>query len=67
MLTGALSASTLHASASPMDVGREPAPRDPHQALTQLYHGNKRFVNGEITAPNRNMARLREVAAGGTS
>ncbi len=64
MLAGALSASSLHASASPVGVDHEPAPRDPQEALAQLYRGNKRFVNGEITAPNRNMARLREVAAG---
>jgi carbonic anhydrase len=36
----------------------------PADALTKLYEGNDRFVKGEITAPNRNMARLKEVAAG---
>lgn len=41
----------------------EPYP-DPKAALDALYHGNERFVKGEITAPNRNMARLKEVAAG---
>lgn len=41
-----------------------PADNDPRAALEALYDGNARFVRGEITAPNRNMARLREVAAG---
>jgi carbonic anhydrase len=35
----------------------------PAQALAELYAGNLRFVGGQIMAPNRNMARLREVAA----
>ncbi|WP_434478339.1 hypothetical protein [Gemmatimonas sp.] len=33
-------------------------------ALAALYEGNSRFVKGEVMAPNRNMARLKEVAAG---
>lgn len=37
---------------------------DPSAALAELYKGNDRFVKGQITAPNRNMARLKEVAAG---
>jgi carbonic anhydrase len=36
----------------------------PTQALAELYAGNSRFVGGQVMAPNRNMARLREVAAG---
>jgi carbonic anhydrase len=36
----------------------------PSQALAELYAGNARFVGGHVMAPNRNMARLREVAAG---
>ncbi len=49
------------ASAMPMhpDVYRDPA-----AALAALYDGNSRFVKGEVMAPNRNMARLKEVAAG---
>lgn len=42
----------------------EPMPLTPADALAALYKGNERFVKGEITAPNRNMARLKEVAAG---
>lgn len=38
--------------------------RDPAAALAALYEGNSRFVKGEVMAPNRNMARLKEVAAG---
>lgn len=38
--------------------------RDPAAALAALYDGNSRFVKGEVMAPNRNMARLKEVAAG---
>ena len=37
--------------------------RDPQSALASLYAGNKRFAGGNITAPNRNMARLKEVSA----
>jgi len=64
MLVGAVSAPDLHASTSPFHDDIAPAPRDPQEALAQLYRGNARFVKGEITAPNRNMARLREVAGG---
>lgn len=38
--------------------------RDPAAALAALYEGNNRFVKGEVMAPNRNMARLKEVAVG---
>lgn len=41
-----------------------PAPTSPREALDALYRGNARFVDGKITAPNRNMERLKEVAAG---
>ncbi|MBC7672531.1 MAG: carbonic anhydrase [Polaromonas sp.] len=41
-----------------------PAPTTPREALDALYRGNARFVEGKITAPNRNMERLKEVAAG---
>lgn len=39
-----------------------PDPATPAEALRLLAEGNRRFVSGSITAPNRNMARLREVA-----
>jgi carbonic anhydrase len=52
----------LLAHARPYDI----APDDltPAQALAELYAGNQRFVGGQVMAPNRNMARLKEVAAG---
>jgi carbonic anhydrase len=34
----------------------------PEQALAELMAGNARFVSGRTVGPNRNMARLREVA-----
>jgi len=36
----------------------------PDEILAELYRGNVRFAEGHVTAPNRNMARLKEVAAG---
>jgi len=45
-------------------VERGPAPITPKEALAALYEGNARFVGGHITAPNRNMERLKEVASG---
>jgi carbonic anhydrase len=48
----------------PRDLFPVPPVADPAAALEALYAGNARFVKGEITAPNRNMARLKEVAAG---
>ena len=38
-------------------------PTSPQGALDALYTGNARFVDGKTTAPHRNMARLKEVAA----
>lgn len=36
--------------------------RTPQQALQELTAGNRRFVAGNATMPNRSMARIREVA-----
>lgn len=36
---------------------------DPQSALAALYAGNARFASGESTAPNRHMARLKEVSS----
>jgi carbonic anhydrase len=52
----------LLAHARPYDLA--PENMTPAQALAELYAGNQRFVGGEVMAPNRNMARLKEVAAG---
>lgn len=36
--------------------------KTPQQALQELMAGNRRFVEGSATMPNRSMARIREVA-----
>lgn len=41
-----------------------PEVQTPDEAIQRLNEGNKRFVAGNIQAPNRNMARLKEVAGG---
>ncbi len=41
-----------------------PDANTPDEALARLRAGNQRFVAGNVQAPNRNMARLKEVAAG---
>lgn len=48
---------------SPRDVSPE-AYDDPQAALRELLAGNQRFIDGRVMAPHRNMARLKEVAAG---
>lgn len=54
---------TLPAAADPR-VGWAPPSPDltPKQALERLLEGNRRFAEGKPIAPNRSMARLREVA-----
>ncbi len=37
-------------------------PATPEEALQLLYEGNRRFVEGRVKAPNRNMERVRAVA-----
>ena len=37
-------------------------PASPDEALQLLYEGNRRFVEGRVKAPNRNMDRVRAVA-----
>ncbi len=41
-----------------------PEVQTPDEAIQRLVQGNQRFVAGNIQAPNRNMARLKEVAGG---
>ncbi len=55
------SAHESHAQGSPRT---EPIPETPAEALDALYRGNRRFAEGKVTTPHRNMARLKEVAAG---
>lgn len=59
---GAAMARPLLAHERPYDIA--PDTLTPEQALAELYAGNRRFVAGQVMAPNRNMARLKEVAAG---
>lgn len=40
----------------------DPARLTPDAALEFLYQGNRRFIAGESAAPNRDLARLRQVA-----
>ncbi len=37
-------------------------PATPDEALLRLMDGNRRFVEGRTTAPNRNLARVKETA-----
>lgn len=41
---------------------QDPVVLDPQASLEFLYAGNRRFVAGEMAAPNRDIERLREVA-----
>lgn len=55
-------------SALPSSVAARPLPfgavnpATPEEALQQLVEGNRRFVEGRTKAPNRNLARVKEVA-----
>lgn len=60
--TGGIAALRTATSASAVGAEVDPASLDPRAALDFLYTGNRRFVAGETLAPNRDMARLREVA-----
>jgi carbonic anhydrase len=71
LTAAARSAAVLAAAASLPGVARaseeapaglRAAPRAPDEALHELMAGNERFVAGKITAPHRNLARLKEVA-----
>ena len=63
MAAGALAAS-WHAGWPPHARAAEApaAGMSPAQALDFLHQGNARFISGKTTAPNRDIARLREVA-----
>lgn len=72
LVVSGLASGTLTSSVSAAPApARTPARRrhgepyaTPAAALEALYQGNKRFVRGEVMAPNRNMVRLKEVAGG---
>lgn len=50
--------------AEELDASLYPEAQTPDEAIQRLMQGNQRFVAGNIQAPNRNMARLKEVAGG---
>ena len=58
-VTAITNKSTFFASAElPIDV---PQPQTPEEALQILLEGNKRFTEGHIKAPHRNIERLKEI------
>jgi carbonic anhydrase len=46
----------------PASAQNEPPVTSPDDALARLYAGNERFVAGKITAPHRNLGRVKAVA-----
>jgi carbonic anhydrase len=58
--------SLLRAAGAPRGASRWAGEPDdtPAEARRARYAGNQRFVEGRVTAPHRNMERLKEVAAG---
>ncbi|MEU8687435.1 carbonic anhydrase [Streptomyces sp. NPDC048665] len=62
---GTVAAGAVPAAGTPLSSGvSAPAHPTPHEALTLLKEGNDRFVAGEMTHPNQDPARRKEVAAG---
>jgi carbonic anhydrase len=59
---GSWAGSRILMPAAARGAGLDAAALDPQASLDFLYAGNRRFVAGEMAAPNRDMARLREVA-----
>jgi carbonic anhydrase len=64
MGAGALTAGLVGTGAMAAEPAASQSSITPDEALKKLMEGNKRFVGGETIAPNRSMARLREVAKG---
>ncbi len=64
MGAGALSAGLAGTSAIAAEPAMTKSDITPDQEIKSLMAGNQRFVEGKTTAPNRSMARLREVAKG---
>lgn len=52
------------ASTLPSVDRRRPTPTSPDEALERLMAGNRRFVSGDVEAPRRGAARIRELAGG---
>jgi carbonic anhydrase len=64
MGAGALSAGLAGTSAIAAEPAMTKNDITPDQELKKLMAGNQRFVEGKVIAPNRSMARLREIAKG---
>lgn len=60
---GGLQPAPLHAYDAEAEL---PDIHTPEQAMQELMAGNRRFVEGRPVGPHRNMARVRDVAAGQT-
>ena len=59
---GGIAALRVATPAGALGAEVDPAGLEPRAALDFLYAGNRRFVAGETLEPNRDMARLRQVA-----
>jgi carbonic anhydrase len=59
---GSWAGSRILMPAAARGAGLDAAALDPQASLEFLYAGNRRFVAGEMAAPNRDIERLREVA-----
>jgi carbonic anhydrase len=64
MGAGALRAGLAGTGAMAAEVTANQNGITPDEALKKLIEGNQRFIGGKPTAPNRSMARLREIAKG---
>ena len=62
--TAGLAGTGAMAAEPPTSKGEGENDITPEEALKNLMDGNKRFVEGKTQAPNRTMARLKEVAKG---
>ncbi|HEV3051771.1 MAG TPA: carbonic anhydrase [Longimicrobium sp.] len=63
LAAGGVQPAPLHAYDSEAEL---PDIQTPEQAMQELMAGNRRFVEGRPVGPHRNMARVRDVAAGQT-
>ena len=63
---GALAAGTLWSPGAAPAAPEPPDPTTPAQVLERLQAGNARFAAGQPISPQRDLARLRDIAAGQT-
>eukprot|EP00276_Gloeochaete_wittrockiana_P024022 CAMPEP_0184368168 /NCGR_PEP_ID=MMETSP1089-20130417/161489_1 /TAXON_ID=38269 ORGANISM="Gloeochaete wittrockiana, Strain SAG46.84" /NCGR_SAMPLE_ID=MMETSP1089 /ASSEMBLY_ACC=CAM_ASM_000445 /LENGTH=264 /DNA_ID=CAMNT_0026710379 /DNA_START=69 /DNA_END=863 /DNA_ORIENTATION=+ len=55
---------TLTLACRKLSYAHKAPPANPDEAITFLRDGNKRFISGNIMAPNRNMERVKDLASG---